>query len=59
MPCYDPRDDPINLSRDIDQLTDLLCKAGRAYVNNLPMPQEVLEWWREHRKDDEARGEKW
>jgi hypothetical protein len=59
MPCYDSRDDPSYLQENIDYLTDLLCKAGRAFATKTEPPPDVLNWWEEHRKEDEARGEKW
>lgn len=43
----------------LDELTDLLCKAGRARYNKTKIPKEVLQWWDEHCKIDRARGEPW
>lgn len=61
MPCYDPDThlEPERLRQKIHMLTDLLCKAGRAYANETPIPKEVVEFWLEHRKLDKERGEPW
>lgn len=62
MPCYDPPDPrPGEISdRDIiNQLTALLCSAGRAYWSKKEMPQEVLIWWEHHCALDKNRGEPW
>lgn len=40
-------------------LARLLCAAGRARKNKTDIPPDVLEWWEEHCKADEARGEPW
>lgn len=64
MPCFDPRDPStpeliINLEKRCDQLTDLLCKAGRAAYAKQPPPMEVEAWWAQHCSWDESRGESW
>lgn len=64
MPCYDGRDrcdpDERNVYQlKIDRLTDLLCQAGRSYLNNEEVPRSVLHWWEQHRKIDEQRGKPW
>lgn len=43
----------------LDNLTDLLCKTGRARYNKTNIPKEVLDWWDEHCEIDRQRGEPW
>ena len=45
--------------KELDRLTDLLCKAGRARHNGIVPPVEVRKWWAEHRCQDAKRGEEW
>ena len=45
--------------KELDRLTNLLCKAGRAHLNKKSVPMDVRLWWSVHRCADEARGEKW
>jgi hypothetical protein len=75
MPCSDGRDnirveyekghDPHyreearRLSARCAELTDLLCKAGRARYTKSNIPQSVLKWWEEHCEIDRKRGEPW
>lgn len=74
MPCNSPEptrdelyEDFINnlpkeikrLKKECDYLTDLLCMAGRAYTNKTAIPNDVLKWWEDHKKWDDARGSKW
>ena len=61
MPCYDPRshEQDSHSRAELDRVTDLLCKAGRACYSGEPIPYDVLEWWKEHAKLDERRGEPW
>lgn len=75
MPCYDSRDDirtvyekghdpaaqrrADELKRRLDEVTDLLCKAGRARYNGTKIPAAVLKWWDDHCKIDKSRGEPW
>lgn len=75
MPCRDDRDSPLVVYREghdpcyhqksqalqarLDELTDLLCQAGRARHNKTEIPRAVLAWWDEHCKLDAARGEFW
>ena len=61
MPCYDPRDadDAAENAKRVDQLTDLLCMAGRAHMTGEPVPLEVLRWWKEHQTRDDGRGCPW
>ncbi len=75
MPCSDSRDnvtiryekgvDPAyqheaqRLSKRCQELTQLLCKAGRAKYGRTDIPPEVLNWWQEHCKLDRAHGEPW
>ena len=70
MPCYDPRD---HISQDVrnesnradelstrcNELTNLLCMAGRAQFRGEPIPQEVMKYWIEHMRMDEANGRSW
>ena len=62
MPCYDPQahEDCRQCRKEVNRLTDLLCQAGRAFVNaGAVPPPEVLDWWDQHRKWDEERSEPW
>jgi hypothetical protein len=75
MPCYDPRDDTRvvyekghdpqyreeakRLSQRCQELTNLLCMAGRARHNKTEIPPEVLNWWEDHCKRDRKKGEPW
>lgn len=64
MPCYDPREDDERMAgrealMKVDELTDLLCKAGQAYLYREKPPTELLSWWAKHRTWDELRGEPW
>lgn len=47
------------LSKRSKELTDLLCKAGRARYNKTNIPAEVLAWWSRHCEIDRKRGEPW
>lgn len=47
------------LSKRCAELTDLLCKAGRARMNKTDIPVEVLNWWDRHCEMDRQRGEPW
>lgn len=49
----------VKLMTAVNTLTDLLCKAGRARHNKTNIPPEVLNWWADHCKWDEQRGEPW
>ena len=42
-----------------NELATLLCNAGRACKNGTDIPEPVLQWWVQHCKLDESRGEKW
>jgi len=63
MPCYDPRDSydyaREEFKGELDKITDLLCKAGRAFKAGRRPPKDVLDWWDAHEKIDERRGRKW
>jgi len=75
MPCFDDRDairveyrdghDPAmqreaqRLKKKVDELTNLLCLTGRARKNRTNIPKAVLDWWDDHCKYDNARGEPW
>ena len=49
----------LKLRNTVNILTDLLCKTGRARYNKTHIPPEVLNWWVDHCKWDEERGEPW
>lgn len=65
MPCFDEgynSSNNVDVSQLVERLnnvTDLLCKADRAYATNTGVPSEVLEWWRLHSQLDFERGEPW
>ena len=75
MPCYDGRDNVQvrteyvdnpeteaelkRLSERCARLTDLLCKAGRAFVAAKLPPPEVRTFWFKHRALDEQHGDPW
>ena len=66
MPCYDTRSTPramtgeiSRLKTDLDEVTDLLCKVGKALHNNTDLPEEVLDWIVRHKEADALRGEPW
>lgn len=63
MPCYDIRDHPAHyasaLEKDVKELTELLCKAGRAYWAKEAVPYEVMRWWEWHSKIDASKGKPW
>lgn len=75
MPCYDGRNnvrevivngvDPHykaeaeRLSARCQEMTMLLCAAGRARYRKTEIPVEVLAWWDEHCKLDREHGEPW
>lgn len=45
--------------KELDKLTDLLCKAGKCYERGTPAPKELRDWWQKHKKEDAKRGEPW
>ena len=54
------------LSREIEQaeqrnteLARMLCSVGKALLHGAALPRDVVAWWTEHRKWDEANGELW
>jgi hypothetical protein len=47
------------LKKRCDDLTNLLCLAGRARYNKTNIPKEVIAWWDNHCKLDKSRGEPW
>jgi hypothetical protein len=47
------------LRNECNKLTNLLCMTGRARHNKTNIPQEVIDWWKNHCKQDEERGEPW
>jgi len=47
------------LKKRNDELANLLCKAGRASLNKLEVPEDVQRWWKTHSTFDERRGEPW
>lgn len=68
MPCFDARShynysdherDSKDLLDKINNLTDLLCKVGRAAYSGDVVPQDVLDWWFTHSGLDAMRGEPW
>lgn len=73
MPCYDPRNSPSYMADEVDKLrdeitrlskrahaiTELLCKAGRAWYGDTDIPQEVIDWWLDHARNDAAHGVPW
>ena len=70
MPCSDQRlwtdnvpewklEELAEMERRLNTVTDLLCQAGRAYVQDSTPPLAVRKWWSEHRKRDARRKEPW
>lgn len=71
MPCSDPRERigwsdvekaevaASALAVRLDQVTELLCQAGRAYNNGQIPPVEVRACWQEHRASDARCGRPW
>lgn len=59
MPCYDSRadDDAKANVEKVHKLTRMLCTMCRLAEGEGHMIHdfEVLEWWREHKKDDQKR----
>lgn len=63
MPCYDGRE---NLAaqqaiQDLDKLTRLLCEATKELADEGlmdGMSDELVHWWKEHKKLDEKRSRK-
>ena len=51
--------DNARLSERCKEMTDLLCKAGRARHSKTDIPVEVLKWWDEHMELDRTHGEPW
>lgn len=47
------------LASRCNELTNLLCQAGRARANQTDIPVEVLAWWEEHCEIDRQHGEPW
>lgn len=58
MPCPsapDPYFDLRDARRAIDDLSSKLCHAISLLETVLPVPDELEEWWRIHRAEDDAR----
>ena len=58
---HDPyyKDEAKRLSDRCHKLTDLLCKVGRACYKKTLIPNDVIEWWEEHRRIDAFHGNDW
>lgn len=66
MPCYDTqsRDDEIQKQIQLNRVTDMLCRVGRALWAQgrgapLRLDSEVIQWFEEHKKADSERGQPW
>jgi hypothetical protein len=61
QPGVDPRyrDEVLQLKAELDNVTALLCAAGRARKHKTDIPPEVLNWWDRHCHVDAVRGEPW
>lgn len=63
MPCSDgdwyEREGVAEMKKRLAGLTDLLCKAGRAFYSGEKPPPDVMAWWKIHKKADSYRGEPW
>ena len=49
----DDYDDEAEVKRNLDELTRLLCEAGKVHRGEKSPSIELLQWWEEHRKKDE------
>lgn len=59
MPCetYTPREDNQRLVQELNLVTRLLCALCTELENvkGMAWPEDVIEWWLEHKRCDEAK----
>ena len=53
--CGFDQDDCSDYKKDLDELTRLLCEAGKVYRKEQEPSKELLKWWKEHQKKDKKK----
>lgn len=62
MPCSSdmlPTEGENRLEKEVNKLTDMLCRAGQSWMMHAEVPDDIKEWWRLHQQLDARRGKPW
>ena len=51
----DPYED-LDCKRALDEMTRLLCEAGKVFRGEKEPSQELLGWWKDHQEKDKKHG---